>query len=90
MQSHGGHDTFTISVQTHTDLPANVPVSEKELSAQVALFNDIIIGDCDLAPGAYSQTHHCKVFYELTSQGSSPNKKYLQTRSAESVHKIDY
>ncbi len=71
------------------DLPANVPVSEKELSAQVALFNDIIISDCDLTLRAYSQTHHCKVFDELTSQGSSPNKEYLQTRSAEKVHKGD-
>jgi len=81
MQSQGGHDTFTRSVQTHMDLPANVPVSKKELSAQVALFNDIIISDCDLTL-AYSQTHHCKVFDELTSKSSSPDKEHLQTRNA--------
>ena len=89
MQSHGGHNTFTRSVQIHIDLPADVPVSEQELSAQVALFNDIIISDSDQALGAYSQTHHCKVFDKLTSQGSSPNKKYLQTTSGENVPRID-
>lgn len=85
MQSHGGHDTFAMSVQKRMDLPANVPVSEQELSAQVALLNDIVISDCDLTLGAYSQTQHGKVFDELTSQGSSPNKKHLQTRSTEEV-----
>ena len=89
MQSHGGHNTFTRSVQIHIDLPADVPVSEQELSAQVALFDDIIISDSDQALAAHPQAHHCKVFDELTSQGSSPNKKYLQTTSGENVHRID-
>lgn len=59
-------------------MPANVPVSEQELSTQVALFYDIIISDCDLALGTHAQTHHCKVLDELTSKSPCPNQEYLQ------------
>ena len=62
-------------------LPANVPISEEELPAEIALFNDIIIGDCDLTLSTNSKTHHGKVFDEFTTQSTSTNQKYLQKQA---------
>ena len=62
-------------------LPANIPISEEELPAEIALFDDIIISDCDLTLSTNSKTHHGKIFDEFTTQSTSTNQKYLQKRA---------
>lgn len=59
-------------------LPANIPISEKELPAEITLFNDIIVSDGGLTLDTSTKTHHGKVLDELTTKSTSANQKYLQ------------
>lgn len=67
-------------------LPANVPVTEQELPAEIALFDYIVIGDGDLTLGANTKTHHCKVLDELTTKSASTDQKHLQKGQAMTVN----
>lgn len=63
-----------------TCLPANIPVTEQELPAKIALFNYIVISDGDLTLVADTKTHHRKVLDELTTKRTGTDQKHLQNR----------
>lgn len=49
----------------------HVPGPEEELSVEVALFNEVHVGDHDLAPVTGTDAHHRKVFKKFTTDGAS-------------------
>ena len=62
--------------------PANIPIPEQELPAEVALFDDVVVGESDKARLAGSNAHACKVLHKLAAQSSSTNQKELHILQA--------
>ena len=62
--------------------PANVPVPEEELPAEVALLDDVIICESDKTRFAGGNTHAGKVLHELATQGSSTHQEQLHILEA--------
>ena len=49
--------------------PANVPVPEQELPAEIALLDDVVICERDETGGPRADAHEREVLHELTAQG---------------------
>lgn len=60
-----------VTVYTPTDL--NVPGAEEKLPVEVALLDDVHVGDKDGTLGARPQAHQGKVLEHLTADRTSTN-----------------
>lgn len=58
--------------------PANVPVAEEELAAEVALLNGVIVGERDEAGVVGGHAHHGEVLDELAAQRAGAHQEGAQ------------
>ena len=70
------HDVH--GVLWHMRVPADVPVPEEELAAEVGLLDDVVVGHHQLAGRAGCEPHHGQVLEELAPQRARAHQEHAQ------------